>query len=134
MRHCAILLGIVVCASIARAAPDPAAIAKITETIKNDSSFKVRMQAIRVLMKQLDKKSAPSDAVLDALAHAATKDDEHLVRGLACYALGQLGDPRGKPTLDLALKDEDAFVRAQAEEAQKAIAKNTSPPPADAGA
>jgi HEAT repeat protein len=92
--------------------------AKLIRIIRTDSAYKVRMQAIRVLSKQLEKTGdRPSDDIIDALAQAATKDDEHLVRGMACAVMGKLADDRGRPALERALSDSDAFVRQQAKEA-----------------
>jgi HEAT repeat protein len=97
---------------------------KVLKSVREDPSFKVRMQAIRVLLKQLKASPrSPENEVIEALAAAATKDEEHLVRGLACYALGDLKDERGREVLQRAIKDEDAFVRAQAEQALKSLEK-----------
>jgi hypothetical protein len=100
---------------------------KLIDTIRTDDAYKVRMQAVRILGKQLEKtRSKPSDAVMSALSDAATNDDEHLVRGLAVAVLGKLGDPRGRAAVERAMTDGDAFVRDQAKEALgklKAVAK-----------
>jgi hypothetical protein len=91
-------------------------------TVRSDPSFKVRMQAIRVLVKQMKSSDMPpDDEVLGAIGWSATHDEEKLVRGLASFALGEIKDARSKSVLSQAEKDRDPFVRAQAEEALKAI-------------
>src|SRR5688572_16317381 len=77
---------------------------RLIKIIRTDEAYKVRMQAIRVLLKQLEKvKTQPSEDVIRALSDSATKDEEHLVRGMACVALGKLADARGRPALERAL-------------------------------
>ena len=99
------------------AAPQPK-VARLLTAIAGDPSFKVRMQAVRLLAKQLTGlKSPPDDAVFVGLGGAATADESHLVRGMACYALGVIADGRGRPHLERARADREAFVRVQAEEA-----------------
>lgn len=95
---------------------------KIYQSIKSDPSFKVRLQAIRVLVKQI-KAGAPNEEerAFAVLGEAAVKDEEKLVRGLACFALGELADPRGRSALSAASRDPDPFVRAQAEDALKLL-------------
>lgn len=101
---------------------------KLLRIIERDESFKVRMQAIRVLAKRLEKtKTPPSDRLMSVLSSAATTDEEHLVRGMACFALGKIGDPRGKKALETALRDGESFVRAQAEEALRTLRQGTAP-------
>ncbi len=91
---------------------------KLIRVIRTDSAYKVRMQAIRVLLKTLEKtKERPTDEIMAALSTAATEDEEHLVRGMACAALGGLSDPRGEAALHRAMADPDEFVRQQAKEA-----------------
>jgi hypothetical protein len=101
-----------------------AAFAKVYASIRTDPSFKVRLQAIRILVKQIKGGAKAEDQVFAVLGEAAQKDEEKLVRGLACFALGELGDPRGKDGLKAALKDPEAFVRAQAEDALKLVEKS----------
>ncbi|MFO0725773.1 MAG: HEAT repeat domain-containing protein [Myxococcota bacterium] len=101
----------------ASAAPDP-----VLTAIASDPSFKVRMQAIRVLTKRLVAEKRPAaEGSLAALARAATADENYLVRGLACYSLGQLGDPRGRTPLLAGKGDPHPFVREQAEEALRQL-------------
>jgi hypothetical protein len=108
-------IGLLVLASQAGAQDD---YGKLIRIIRNDEAYKVRMQAIRVLSKQLEKKQGRvGDEVMQALSQAATQDEEHLVRGMACVALGKLGDGRARPALEQALKDREAFVRDQARDA-----------------
>ncbi|MCK6547339.1 HEAT repeat domain-containing protein [Myxococcota bacterium] len=97
--------------------------ARLIASIREDDSFKVRAQAIRVLMKQVEaSKTAPGDDVLAALSDAVAQDEDHVVRGLACFALSKLRDPRAVPALERAKSDAHPFVRAQADEALKVLA------------
>jgi hypothetical protein len=118
------IFALVACSTFAFGARAAGGFDKLYASIRSDPSFKVRLQAIRVLVKQLKSGITAEDRVFEVLGEAAKLDEEHLVRGLACYALGELGDPRGKPRLEAAKKDQHAFVRAQAEEALKLIEKN----------
>jgi hypothetical protein len=123
MRRTAALVAILVSLASARIASAKSPYDNLISTVKTDPSFKVRMQAIRVLVKQMKSLSMPADdEVLGAIGYAATTDEEKLVRGLACFALGEIKDARTKDVLARALKDRDPFVRAQAEEALKQIA------------
>lgn len=109
----ALVVALSLAPQLAHSAADP-----VLAAIAEDPSFKVRMQAIRVLTKRLVSVKRPADELsLAALARAATADESHLVRGLACYSLGQLGDPRGRTPLLAAKGDSNAFVREQAAEA-----------------
>lgn len=95
---------------------------RLLDAILHDDAYKVRMKAIRVVVKRVKKQPGPAPAaVIDALTQAATKDEAYLVRGMACVAFGQITDPRGAPALKAALQDEEAFVRAQAESALQKI-------------
>lgn len=97
---------------------------KLLRIIERDDSYKVRMQAIRVLTKRLEQtKTPPSERLMTVLSLAAKADEEHLVRGMACVALGKIGDPRGRDALEYALRDEEGFVRAQAEEALRNLGR-----------
>ncbi len=109
----ALVVALSLAPQLAHSAADP-----VLAAIAEDPSFKVRMQAIRVLTKRLVSVKRPADVPsLAALARAATADESHMVRGLACYSLGQLGDPRGRTPLLAAKNDPNAFVREQAAEA-----------------
>jgi hypothetical protein len=102
---------------------------QLLDVVRKDPSFKVRMQAIRVLTKRITAQQKPaSDAALGALGDAATHDESHLVRGLACFSLGQLGDNRVRPVLERATKDDHPFVREQAEQALRQL-PTTGPEP-----
>lgn len=110
------------------APPSKDALKRVLTSVREDDSFKVRLQAIRVLVKQLKASGTRGDdEVYAVLGEASKKDEEHLVRGLACFAIGELADPRGKPALVAAMTDPHPFVRAQAEEALKALAKAAAP-------
>lgn len=95
---------------------------QLFEAIENDPSFKVRMQAIRVLTKRIIAQKRPAaEKALAVLGKAATDDDAYLVRGLACFSLGQLGDTRVRAALEQARSDSHTFVREQAEEALRQL-------------
>lgn len=104
--------------SVARADAESTLIA----ALQTDPAYKVRMQALRVLSKKLRTAGGPaSTRAIEAIGGAATADESHLVRGLACFFLGQLGDERSRAMLARATKDEHAFVKAQAELAMSAL-------------
>ena len=119
---------------IAEAAP-AANLDRLYATIRNDSAYKVRMQAIRVLARRLDqaKAKAPDEAI-DVLSAAARADENYLVRGLACFSLGRLADARGRAPLTAALRDSHPFVRAQAEEGLKVLEALQPKTPSNVGA
>lgn len=109
-------------------APDE--IDRLLGIIAQDSSYKVRMQAIRVLSRRLEQNPTPvSEVVLNSLATAALKDESHLVRGFACVALGNLRDPRARPALTAAARDPEELVRQQANMALSRIPAAPPPPP-----
>lgn len=117
-------------AALGRSAPDTAAIMRVTTSLQGDPSMKVRLQALRVLGKLLEKGGEPaSDVVIAALSRAAAEDPEHLVRGLACFTLGKLRDPRAGSALARAQRDPHPFVRAQAEQAVGVVAGPVGEPP-----
>ncbi len=119
-----VVVALLACATTAGA---DVSFTKIYTSIRSDPSFKVRLQAIRVLTKQLKGGAQAEDRAFVVLGEAAEKDEEHLVRGLACFALGELGDARGKDALERAVKDTHPFVRAQAGDALKLLAKTAVP-------
>ena len=76
---------------------------KLTAALSTDPSFKVRMQALRVLQKRIRLDPDPAtDETIAAIGSAARTDENHMVRGLACFVLGKLRDPRGRDTLEAA--------------------------------
>lgn len=122
----ALFLGLLATPAWAKA---PDEIDRLLGIIAQDSSYKVRMQAIRVLSRRLEQSSTPaSEVVLSRLADAATKDESHLVRGFACVALGNLQDPRARPALTAAARDPEELVRQQATVALSRLPE--TPPPA----
>lgn len=116
-------VALILCAALfAPLAAFGAAEDQLLDAIVKDPSFKVRMQAIRVLTKRITATKRPaSDKALTALQDAANKDESYLVRGLACFSLGQLGDGRVRSALEKAQKDEHPFVREQATEALRQV-------------
>lgn len=110
------------------AAEDPYAM--LMQTLERDESYKVRMQAIRVMSKRLSKSKKPApDKVVESLGLAANIDESYLVRGMAVVALGVLEDPRGRSYVEQAMKDEEAFVRKQAKLALERLDAAKPPPP-----
>lgn len=103
---------------------------KLLDALEKDPAYKVRMQALRLLGKQVREKKARIDTdLVERIGRAAGKDESHLVRGLACFVLGQTNDPRARPILAAALRDSNAFVRAQAEDALRLIPPDTPAAP-----
>ena len=98
---------------------------RLVHALQNDSSFKVRLQALRILAKRVRKPVAEQQRLqfVDILGSVAHRDQHHMVRGMACFVLGQIAAPESEKYLSLALKDEQAFVRVQAETALARIVK-----------
>ncbi|MBK8011298.1 MAG: HEAT repeat domain-containing protein [Deltaproteobacteria bacterium] len=126
-------------ARVAEAAQD-AKLDRLYATIRSDSAYKVRMQAIRILIRRLTQAQAQAqaeaqatamapDEAMEVLSAAARTDENYLVRGLACFSLGRLADVRGRPALKASLHDSHPFVRAQAEEGLKALEHLQAPTP-----
>jgi hypothetical protein len=102
---------------------------RLLTSMASDPSHKVRMQAIRVLSKRLDRAGgAAPEALLMALTRAGAQDGSPLVRAFAIAALGKLRDERARSALEAARADADALVRAQAEQALGLLP--APPPPA----
>jgi len=103
---------------------DAGRITRLTQILKHDPSYKVRLQVAITLGKLRDRRAVP--ALLGALNDANTT-----VRAVAAGALGQIGDASAKPALQtLARKTRNAFVRQQA---RKALAKLSSATSAHVG-
>jgi hypothetical protein len=86
-----------------------------------DSSYKVRVQAALVLGKLGD------PAAVEPLRRALS-DPNKMVRGMAAQSLGRLGNRDAVPALQALLKKEqDAFVRTQAEKALAALGPPNAP-------
>ncbi|MCU1277762.1 MAG: lyase domain protein repeat-containing protein [bacterium] len=83
----------------------------LCRTLTNDSSWRVRLQAVVVLGKLRDARSVPS--LLRALS-----DDNETVRGLSAQVLGEIGDATLIAALERAHRsDSSQFVRNKAGEA-----------------
>jgi len=83
----------------------------LCRTLTNDSSWRVRLQAVVVLGKLRDPRSVPS--LLRALG-----DDNETVRGLSAQVLGDIGAQSAVIALDRARRsDSSLFVRNKANEA-----------------
>lgn len=103
---------------------------RLLHALAHDEAYKVRMKALRVITKKVRAQNAPApDSVMAGITRAATEDSSHLVRGMACVALGQLEDARGQPALTAALNDPEPFVRAQAESALALLTPKVEPGP-----
>jgi HEAT repeats len=87
----------------------------LAKMLREDSSYKVRLQAALLLGKLGDKAAAP--ALTDALG-----DENRMVRAMAAKALGDIGAADAAPALKALLgKEKDTFVRGQAEKALAAL-------------
>jgi hypothetical protein len=83
----------------------------LARMLREDSSYKVRLQAALLLGKLGDRAAAP--ALSEALG-----DENRMVRAMAAKSLGDLGASEATPALKTLLqKEKDAFVRAQVEKA-----------------
>lgn len=95
----------------------------LAKSLKEDPSYKVRVQAGLVLGKLKDPRAIP------ALSQAL-RDPDATVRGTAASALGQIGNPAARDALEGAAQDVDGFVRSQAQKALAMLggATTTKPP------
>jgi hypothetical protein len=136
MKRTVLVLAALLWASVA-AAEGPDEVGRLLSIIAQDSSYKVRMQAIRVLGKRLAESTTPvAMSTIEGLGRSALGDESELVRGFACAALGNLQDARVRSVLEKALKDKEAFVREQATSALSRVptdAPPTPPPPPPTG-
>ena len=116
-------LGLALALSLVTAAGSADPQVGLVSKISEHPSYKVRFQALRILGSRLRASDDSVDqSAVDILGRIATLDPHYLVRGLACWLLGDLGDLRGEVSLARAARDDDAFVRARAESAIEAIA------------
>jgi hypothetical protein len=92
---------------------------RLVNVLQHDSSFKVRLQALRILSKRMraSKKTIKPTELIDVLGTVANTDKHYMVRGMACFVLGQLAAPGSEKYLVSASQDKKAFVRVQAESA-----------------
>jgi hypothetical protein len=106
--------------------PDP-----LIHGLRTDPSFKVRLQAARILVRRLEGARAPSaPEVIEAFRAAARADESAIVRAFAVRALGDLAGPRQGALFDeLAATDPDPFVREQAEAARAVWAARAAKAP-----
>jgi hypothetical protein len=104
---------------------------RLVRVLQNDSSFKVRLQALRILTKRLRARPASiSGKMIDVIGEVANEDAHYMVRGMACFVLGQLATSSSEKYLVTASQDSKAFVRVQAESALKLLAAKKSSSPA----
>ena len=90
---------------------------RLVRVLKNDSSYKVRLQALRILGKQLKGKVSNNGYLIEQMSEVAKNDSHYMVRGLACFLLGQSKSEKGRDALQFALQDPHPFVRVQSESA-----------------
>ena len=88
----------------------PARIEDVEDSLRRDSSYKVRVNAAIVLGRLAQPRSLP--ALIGAL-----KDDHPTVRASAAYALGQFHAPIAREAVNAALRDTAPIVRHMAREA-----------------
>lgn len=94
-------------------------LAPLIASLQSDSSFKVRLQAARILVRHVEvTQEPPTREMLDAFARAAAEDAHPVVRAFAVRSLGELGGAEHGAVLNAALADSDPFVREQAEAAR----------------
>ncbi|GAB4293377.1 MAG: hypothetical protein Kow0090_07690 [Myxococcota bacterium] len=80
----------------------------------DDSSFKVRLQAIFMLGSLGDKRAVETLVTL-------TKDPDYSIRGAAAIALGNIGDVSAIPSLFEMAKDKEVFVKRESVKALKKV-------------
>jgi len=100
---------------------------RLVKVLRTDSSYKVRLQALRILGRKLKSKSRNLDYLIEQLSNVIKQDQNYMVRGLACFLLGQSKSEQARGVLKFALNDQHPFVRVQSESAlQKLIFRSTS--------
>lgn len=88
----------------------------VEQSLMQDRSYKVRVEAALVLGRIKDRRSVPS--LISAL-----RDGHPAVRATAARALGKIGDPGARDALMRAHQDGNPFVRRMSGEAIRALAK-----------
>ena len=95
---------------------------RLLKVLKTDSSYKVRLQALRILGRKFKSKSRDLDYLVEQIGNVIKKDQHYMVRGLACFLLGQSKSEKARKALEFASNDLHPFVRVQSESAlQKLI-------------
>lgn len=93
-------------------------LAPLIESARNDPSYKVRIQALRILRKRVQVEGGQTpEEVRVLLRQQMRQDPNHLVRALALRTLAELGGPAERGQVALGTEDAHPFVRAQAQEA-----------------
>jgi len=111
VHRCRITVAVLLYIALAAAPARADRIDDLCRTLTNDSSWRVRLQAVVVLGKLRDPRSVPS--LLRALG-----DDNETVRGLSAQVLGDIGAQSAVIALDRARRsDSSLFVRNKANEA-----------------
>lgn len=92
----------------------------LSKILREDSSYKVRVQAALVLGKLGERRAVPALAL-------ALADPNNTVRAVAAQALGRLGAPEAADHLKRALKlEKDGFVRSQLERALAGLGREAT--------
>lgn len=94
----------------------------LLRSAQEDPSYKVRLQALRILSRRLQvdpDQSQAMEAVRALLRQRAQTDEHHVVRALAVRLLADWGPPSDRSVLEEARRDSHPFVRTQATAALK---------------
>jgi hypothetical protein len=113
-------LGLALAVSFLTIAANAADLSPILESVRTDPSYKVRLQALRVLDRWLDRVPDQLPRALDVLRTASADDPNPLVRALALRTLGQRGSPRELALVSRRAEEEPNPVVRKA--AQQAVA------------
>jgi len=95
----------------------------VEQSLVQDRSYKVRVEAALILGRLKDARSVP--ALISAL-----RDSHPAVRATAAQALGRIGDPSAREPLLRAHQDGNRFVRRMSGEAIRALQRARTPDPA----
>jgi HEAT repeat protein len=97
-------------------------IEELAMVLRQDPSYKVRLEAAMALGKLHDRRAVP------ALIQSVSDEREHYaVRGMAAQALGLIGDPQARDTLERAARSANNFIRDRAKIALRELLQE--PPP-----
>ncbi|MEE2900771.1 MAG: HEAT repeat domain-containing protein [Myxococcota bacterium] len=100
---------------------------RLLRVLKTDSSYKVRLQALRILGRKLTSKSRNLDYLVDQVGNVIKEDQHYMVRGLACFLLGQSKSEQAREALEFASSDQHPFVRVQSKSALQKLTLRSTP-------
>jgi len=125
------LLPILIVIGLLSMAPSPllakGKVGRLVRVLQSDGSFKVRLKALRILAKRLRKsQDSKASRLLTVIRKSAREDQHYLVRGMACFILGQSALQQSIPSLENAMSDVHPFVRVQAASALALIKQASS--------